>query len=90
MAAYTAADCNGPFTLVECDANESENGAMPYLNINGLTAGEYLFIRVFDHYTPPNPFVPGSGNPCLTGIINISLDHDGHARCTNGGGTRNR
>ena len=36
--------------------------------------------------TIPAP-LPRSVNPCPTGIINVSLDRDGHLRCTNGGDT---
>lgn len=76
MAAYTATTCAGPFTLIECDANDSPNGAMPYLSLTGLTPGSYLYLRVWDVYLPPNPFIgPDPVNPSEEGTFNICVEY---------------
>ena len=47
MAAYSAPNCNGAFSEVDCSGNSSN----PVLNLSGLTPGSYVFIRVFDYYS---------------------------------------
>lgn len=48
MAVYSAPDCNGPFSLIACDDDNSVNGSMPYLNILGQTPGSTLYIRFWE------------------------------------------
>lgn len=48
MALYTAPNCNGPFTLVECDDDDSPNGLMPMINATGLTPGSTIYIRFWE------------------------------------------
>lgn len=46
MAIYSAASCSGPFTLVECDANDGP-GNMPYISRRCalLTPNTYYYLR---------------------------------------------
>lgn len=48
MALYTAASCAGPFTLVECDDDDSNNGAMSVIDRTGLTPGSTVYIRMWE------------------------------------------
>lgn len=47
IAAYTAPSCGGSKTLVDCNDNGGA-GNMPYLSLTGLTAGNTLYIRVWE------------------------------------------
>ncbi|MBP8822078.1 MAG: hypothetical protein KBH07_00370 [Flavobacteriales bacterium] len=48
MAIYSAPNCSGPFTLVECDDDDSPNGWMPMINATGLTPGSTVYIRFWE------------------------------------------
>jgi len=72
MAAYRGT-CNN-LTLIECDDNDSPNGLMPKLTIGGLTAGDTIWVRVWENGNnnngpfgicvtiPPPP--PTNDDPC--------------------------
>jgi len=47
MSAYTAASCSGSKNLQGCDDN-SGDGNMPRLNLTGLTAGNILYVRMWN------------------------------------------
>lgn len=47
MALYTGTCDN--MTLVECDDNDSPNGAMPLINASGLTPGDTVWIRFWEY-----------------------------------------
>ena len=49
MAWYSAPSCSGPFTLIECDDDDSNNGAMPRINRTGLTAGSIIYVRIWEY-----------------------------------------
>lgn len=63
MALYTATACNGTFTLLECDDDDSPNGLMPYINRTGLVAGSTVYIRFWEY----NGDLTGTFNICVTG-----------------------
>lgn len=79
MAVYTGTCDN--LTLVECDDNDGA-GNMPKMTIGGFTAGDTVWIRVWENGNnnngtfgicltiPPPP--PGNDNPC--GAINIPVN----------------
>ncbi len=46
MAAYSGT-C-GALSLIECDDDDSANGAMPMLELTGLTPGETVYIRFWE------------------------------------------
>ncbi|NHM06534.1 T9SS type A sorting domain-containing protein [Flavobacterium sp. CYK-4] len=46
MAIYSGS-CGG-LTLIECDDDDSNNGAMSYINRSGLTPGSTIYIRVWE------------------------------------------
>ncbi|MBP6557073.1 MAG: fibronectin type III domain-containing protein [Flavobacterium sp.] len=46
LAVYTGT-C-GSLTLLQCDADSSTNGLMPYLNLTGLTPGSIIYIRFWE------------------------------------------
>ncbi|CAM4078898.1 MULTISPECIES: hypothetical protein [Flavobacterium] len=72
MAWYTGT-CSG-LTLLECDDDDSTNGAMSYISRTGLTPGSTIYIRVW-----------GYGNTYGTfGICATSVTPTG---CTQGNGT---
>jgi trimeric autotransporter adhesin len=71
MAAYSATTCAGPFTLIACDADGSNNGNMPALNLSGLTPGSYVFIRVWDFYNAG--FLGIGSDPSSQGTFNICV-----------------
>lgn len=48
MALYTAPSCAGPFTLLECDDDDSNQGAMPFIDRVGLTPGSTVYIRMWE------------------------------------------
>ncbi len=47
MAFYTGT-CNN-LTLLECDDDDSENGLMPMISRNNLTAGDTIYIRFWEY-----------------------------------------
>lgn len=51
MAIYSSSDntCNGSLTLIECDDDDSQNGAMPMINKTGLNPGDTVFIRFWEY-----------------------------------------
>ena len=69
IAVYTGS-C-GALTLLQCDADSSSNGLMPYLNLTGLTPGSTIFIRFWE-----------SGNDVF-GTFRICLSTD----CISGNGS---
>jgi gliding motility-associated-like protein len=74
MAIYNAPSCTGPFTLIECDDDDSPNGAMSMINASGLTPGSTVWIRIWEYGNnnngtfgicvtlPPPP--PANDEPC--------------------------
>ena len=76
MAFYTGTSCTA-LTLLECDDDDSANGAMSSITRTGLTPGSTLFIRVWEFggdlqgtfgicataLAPPPP-APANDNPC--------------------------
>jgi hypothetical protein len=54
MAIYSGT-CSS-LTLVECDDDDSPNGAMPYISLTGRTPGETLWIRMWDYYDGTGTF----------------------------------
>ncbi len=48
MALYTATNCSAGFVLVECDDDDSVNGAMPFIDRSGLTPGSTVYIRFWE------------------------------------------
>lgn len=83
MAVYTASSCSGPFTLVQCDDDNSANGLMPYLNLTGLTGGSTIYIRFWEYgndnngtfsictYNVPPPPPLTNDDPC--GAIPVTV-----------------
>ncbi|MFN4026617.1 MAG: fibronectin type III domain-containing protein [Flavobacterium sp.] len=69
LAVYTG-NC-GSLSLLQCDADSSNNGLMPYLNLTGLTPGSTIYIRFWE-----------SGNDVF-GTFSICLSTD----CTSGNGS---
>lgn len=81
MAIYSGT-C-GALTLIECDDDDSPNGAMPYILLTGQTPGSTLWIRIWEYgndnngtfgicaseYTPPTP--PSNDN--CTGAANVPV-----------------
>ncbi len=49
MALYTATACNGTFTEIECDDDDSGNGLMPFIDRSGLTPGATVYIRFWEY-----------------------------------------
>ncbi len=85
MAIYYATSCNGTFTLIECDDDDSPNGLMPFITSVGLTPGSTVYIRfweygnngngtfrlcVFDNSPPP----PVPSTTCLTPTPDICIN----------------
>lgn len=85
MAAYTAASCAGPFTLIACDADGSDNGNMPRLELNGLTPGAPIYIRVWDFYAAG--FLGIGGDPSQQGSFNLCVFDPEVVVIGGGGGT---
>ena len=68
-------------TLIECDDDDSDNGAMPYIQRSGLTPGSTVYIRVWEYgnnnngsfgicvTTPPPPI---NDNPCSSIELNVN------------------
>jgi len=49
MAWYSASSCNGPFSLIECDDDDSNNGLMPKIMKSNLTPGQTIYVRVWKY-----------------------------------------
>lgn len=63
MAWYSAPNCSGPFTLIECDSYDSQNGSTPMICRTGalctvpgdcqqnatLTPGQTVYVRVWEY-----------------------------------------
>lgn len=47
MAIYSGSCSN--LTLIECDDDDSNNGAMPYISLTGQTPGDTLWIRFWEY-----------------------------------------
>lgn len=70
MALYTAPNCNGPFTLIQCNDDGSDNGLMPRITANNLVPFDTIYIRFWEFGNDNNgsfglcarvPQVGGSG-----------------------------
>lgn len=85
MAAYSAATCAGPFTLIACDADGSNNGNMPALSLSGLTPGSYVFIRVWDFYNAG--FLGIGSDPSSQGTFSICVREVGGTGGSGGNGS---
>ncbi|MCX6200292.1 MAG: gliding motility-associated C-terminal domain-containing protein [Bacteroidetes bacterium] len=84
MAVYSATACNGTFSLISCDDDNSANGLMPFLNIAGQTPGATLYIRFWEYgnngngtfgicvtgFSPPTP--PVNDNPCTAIPVTVT------------------
>ena len=66
MAIYSGS-C-GSLTLIECDDDDSQNGAMPRISRTGLTVGDTIWIRVWEY---------GNNNPGTFGICVTELPPPG-------------
>ena len=78
MAIYNSTTSNcGNLTLIECDDDDSQNGAMPFINRSGLTPNDTIWIRVWEYgnngngtfgicvrEVPPPPPPPANDEPC--------------------------
>jgi hypothetical protein len=82
MALYTTApnNCSGTFTLVECDDDDSGNGAMPYIDRSGLTPGTTVWIRFWEFNNDANgtfqicaysPTPPANDDPCGATVLPV-------------------
>lgn len=82
MALYTTApnNCSGTFTLVECDDDDSGNGAMPYIDRSGLTPGTTVWIRFWEYNNDANgtfqicayaPTPPANDDPCGATVLPV-------------------
>lgn len=92
MAVYSGSCAS--LTEIDCDDDNSTNGLMPYLMLNGQTPGNTLWIRFFEYsndnpgtfdicvseYTPPTP----PANDECVGAINVPV---GSESCNNVNGT---
>lgn len=54
MALYSAPSCSGPFTLIECDDDDSANGLMPYIARSGLAPSSTVYIRFWEYNADNN------------------------------------
>ena len=82
MAIYSGT-C-GSLTLIECDDDDSTNGAMSMINRPGLTPGATIFIRFWEYgnnnngtfdicaHTPPPCTTPGSPTSMTMGAVTDS------------------
>lgn len=82
MALYTTAPntCSGTFTLLECDDDDSGNGAMPYIDRPGLTPGTTVWIRFWEYNNDANgtfqicayaPTPPANDDPCAATVLPV-------------------
>ncbi|WP_223033705.1 T9SS type A sorting domain-containing protein [Hanstruepera marina] len=73
MALYRGNNCNN-LTLLDCDNNSSANGQMPSITSIGLTPGEIIYIRLWEHGNNNN----GTFGICVTspspeGVVNAEI-----------------
>ncbi|MBK7269325.1 MAG: T9SS type A sorting domain-containing protein [Flavobacteriales bacterium] len=86
MALYTSTGgCAGPFTLLECDDDDSGNGLMSFVDRSGLTPGSTVYIRVWEYgnntfggfeicaYSPPPPPPMTGDDPCGANPLPVLL-----------------
>lgn len=77
MAWYSASTCNGPFTLMECNDDGSNNGLMSKITQSGLTPGQVIYVRIWKYSggigtfeicasspPPPTPCIGGGNAAC--------------------------
>ncbi|MCB9233918.1 MAG: T9SS type A sorting domain-containing protein [Bacteroidia bacterium] len=72
MALYSAPSCSGPFTLLDCDDDDSPNGFMPMISLSSLNPGDTIYIRFWEYGNNNNGSFNicvsdpsgGGGNPC--------------------------
>ena len=72
LAAYTATSCSSTLTLAGCDDNGGI-GNMPLLNLTGLTAGDTLFVRIWE---PGNDQSGAFELECTDGSMTYCLNND--------------
>lgn len=79
MAWYSASSCSGPFTLIECDDDDSNNGLMPKITRSGMMPGQVIYVRIWRYGggtgtfsicatspTPPDDCIGGDNFNCAT------------------------
>ena len=74
MAFYTGT-C-GSLTLLSCDDDLSNNGAMPYLSQSGLTPGQTIYIRVWEYGNDNNGTfgICATSPTCVAPTINPTIN----------------
>lgn len=75
-ALYSAASCNGPFTLLACDDNNGP-GNMSLVLYNGLTAGTTYYVRAWGNGGATGTFgicaySLANDNPCGATLLTVS------------------
>lgn len=78
MAWYSASSCSGPFTLMECNDDGSNNGLMSKITQSGLTPGQVIYVRIWKYSggigtfeicasspPPPTPCTGGGNATCM-------------------------
>ena len=93
MAFYTAPSCAGPFSMLECDDDDSPNGLMPYISRTGLPPGSTIYVRIWSYGgsatgpfrvcavaapTPPTNITCAQQQPICSGsAINFTASNSG-------------
>lgn len=93
MAWYSASSCSGPFTLIECNDDGSNNGLMPKIAQSGLTPGQTIYVRIWRYSggigsfeicasnpPPPTPCI-GGGNASCTAAQGFCTGTNGVTYC---------
>jgi hypothetical protein len=93
MAIYSG-NC-GALTLIECDDDDSANGAMPFIDRSGLTPGSTIYIRFWEYNNDNNgtfsicvsePAPPPANDNCA-GAISLTVNPDFACGVTTAGTT---